>query len=113
MNTKLIKIAVPAGLGLILSAISIWGMVGCEVTCADGQLKGSNGHCYECQSGSHATYSYEGAGCSSPINGVYCCNGGGSTGCTPTGCPSDHPWKCGATCYVTPPSGDHSCVKCP
>lgn len=113
MRTKLLKLIVPLGLALILSMFTIWGLVGCEPVCADGQLAGNNGHCYSCSGGAHATHTYEGAGCSNSVAGVYCCPGGGSTGCKATGCPADHPWKCGASCYVTPPSGNHACIKCP
>ena len=114
MKTKLLKILMPLGLALILSIFTIWGLVGCEPVCAAGQMAGSNGHCYACTGGGHPTHTYEGAGCSAPTAGVYCCpGGGGGGGCHPTGCPSDHPWLCGASCYVTPPSGNHACIKCP
>lgn len=113
MKTKILKIAVTFGLGLTLSVFTIWGLVGCEPVCSDGQLAGNDGSCYSCKDGAHTSYTYS-AGCSNAVAGVYCCPGGGTTtGCKPTGCPADHPWKCGTLCYVTPPSGNHACIKCP
>lgn len=118
MKKKLLKFLLPISLGLVLSVITLFGListtfVSCTITCPSGELKGSDGDCYSCSSGSHTTYNYESASCSTPIAGVYCCPGGGSTGCHPTGCPSTAPWACGAECYATPPSGNHACIKCP
>lgn len=115
MKTKLLKMIIPISIGIMLLTLTTWGLVGCSslITCPSGELKGSDGDCYSCSSGSHATYSYENGSCSNSVSGVYCCPGGGSTGCKATGCPSDHPWLCGGKCYATVPTGDHSCIKCP
>lgn len=46
----------------------------CSAAC-----RGSNGTCYSCSGGSFCSQS-GGSGCSSPVSGVYCCNGGGGGG---------------------------------
>lgn len=108
MKKRLLKFILPIGLGLVLSIITIWGLVGCEPVnpCADGQLEGDNGHCYSCSAGASPTYAPSG-NCSAAVSGVYCCagggGGGGSTGCQPkTGCPLSASWKGGdGYCYAT------------
>lgn len=84
-----------------------------EPECSSGQCRGSDGKCYSCTADSYCTTTPVG-NCSTPTSGVYCCttNSGGG-GCTPTGCPPSSPWLCGSLCYTTPPSGNHSCIKCP
>ena len=117
MKKLIKKFVLPIVFGVTLTTITIMGLlsiafVGCEPNCADGELAGTDGSCYKCSSGSTATYSPSG-NCSNAIAGVYCCSGGGGGGCTPTGCPTTSPWLCGSYCYATPPSGNHSCIKCP
>lgn len=121
MKTRLLKFALPIGMGLALLIITFFGvvsttLVSCEKTCSSGQCEGTNGHCFSCSAGSYCTTSPSG-NCSNPNNGVYCCTGsgggGGGGGCTPTGCSSSSPWLCGGLCYATVPSGNHSCRKCP
>lgn len=109
MKKRLLKFVLPISLGIMLSMITFFGListtfVSCGVKCQNGELKGSDDECYSCSSGSHATYSYEGASCSNPKAGVYCCpGGGGSAGCQPkTGCPTNASWLGGdGYCYAT------------
>lgn len=122
MKTRLLKFALPVGMGLTLLLITTFGILsttltGCDQlgkTCKDGSLLGSDDKCYgPCESGSTITYSPVGNCSAASAGGVYCCNGGGTGGCTPTGCGSSTPWLCGGLCYASPPSGNHSCRKCP
>jgi hypothetical protein len=109
MKKRLLKFVLPISLGLMLSLITLFAListtfVGCGITCPKGELKGTDDNCYSCpDASSHATYSYEGAGCSNPVAGVYCCPGGGSTGCSPkTGCPTYASWLGNdGHCYAT------------
>lgn len=91
-------------------------VVGCEEICL-GECLGNNGSCMRCPETGTFCSKVGGANCSAPNNGVYCCRGGSSSGgggttCN-TGCPSYAPWRCGGYCYASPPSGNHSCVRCP
>jgi len=119
MKKRLLKFVLPISLGLVLSMITLFGLIsttfvscGLFDNCPSGELKGTDGNCYACVgSGGHMTYTYEGAGCSDGSNGVYCCpgvgsgggGGGGSTGCQPkTGCPTYASWLGGdGYCYAT------------
>jgi hypothetical protein len=110
MKKRLLKFVLPISLGLMLAMITLFGLIsttfvscGLLDKCAAGELKGNDGDCYACSAGAHATYAYEGAGCSNPVSGVYCCPGGGSTGCQPkTGCPTWASWLGGdGYCYAT------------
>ena len=122
MKTKFMKFALPIGLGMILLVITFMGIMsvtltGCEkdqpTKCKTGSCLGNDGLCYgPCSSGFQCTTTPSGNCSAASAGGVYCC-GGGNTGCTPTGCASSTPWLCGAYCYATPPSGNHSCIKCP
>lgn len=121
MKTKFLKILIPLGLGLILAVFTIWGLVGCEPVCGNGELAGNNGHCYACPAGTTASYSGSG-NCSGAVEGVYCCagagdGGGGTTGCQPkTGCPLSAPWKGGNSCFATTAAchaaGYSTCRQC-
>ncbi len=112
---------------LLIALIALTGIT-CKpyVNCPSDQCEGDSGRkCYKCDAGSHCTKVKENASCSNPVDGVYCCpDGGGSgggTGCTPTGCPSTHPWLCCGKCYtsaVHDTNGDGisdcpTCTKCP
>ncbi len=119
MKTQFLKFVLPVGLGITLFAMTVAAVMGgCQKqkVCTSGSCMGNDGKCYgPCSAGSSCTTTPIG-NCSAPsAGGVYCCagGGGGGGGCTPTGCPSSAPWKCGAYCYATPPSGNHSCIKCP
>jgi hypothetical protein len=109
MKKRLLKFVLPISLGLMLSMITLFAListtfVSCDpLKCAAGELKGNDGDCYACNGGGHTTYAYEGAGCSNPVSGVYCCPGGGSTGCQPkTGCPTWASWLGNnGHCYAT------------
>ena len=108
MKKRLLKFVLPISLGLMLSLITLFGListtfVSCGITCPKGELKGTDDSCYSCpDASSHATYSYEGAGCSNPVAGVYCCPGAGTVGCHPkTGCVPPYPWYGAGKCYAT------------
>jgi hypothetical protein len=118
MKKQLLKYSLPISMGLVLTSMTVFGLLttslwSCakESVCVTGQCMGADGDCYSCAAGSYCTLTPSG-NCSSGVNGVYCCTGGGG-GCTPTGCPSSSPWLCGGLCYASPPSGNHSCIKCP
>ena len=90
-----------------------------EPSCTGGpSCIGSNGDCMLCQSPDTCN---SGTNCSSMVNGVVCCTsggvsgGGGGGGCTPTGCPTNAPWLCGAHCYADPSQAgvNHNCIACP
>lgn len=117
MKTKLLKILVTFSLGLILSAFTIWGLVGCEPVCGTGELAGNDGSCYSCPGGGSPSHS-GGSGCSSGAAGVYCCaggGGGGGTGCN-NGCSGSTPWRGGNKCFSSADAchagGYSSCSKC-
>jgi hypothetical protein len=100
MKKTLLKFVLPIGFGLILSIITIWGLVGCDPIdeCESGHLKGNDGSCYSCPGGGSPTYSPVG-NCSNAVAGVYCCTGG----CSPkTGCVPPYSWKgSDGLCYAT------------
>src|SRR5476651_1457959 len=89
MRSKILKIALPIGMGLMLLTITLMGLlsttlVGCKKSsvCVSGAVLGNDGVCYgPCTSGNVATLTAVG-NCSSPsAGGVYCCaSGGGSSG---------------------------------
>jgi hypothetical protein len=84
MKKRLLKFVLPISLGLMLSMITLFAListtfVSCfDPACPKGTLIGSDGLCYSCIANAHATYSYEGVGCSDGVVGVYCCPGVGS-----------------------------------
>lgn len=131
MKTQLKKFALPIGMGIVLLAITIIGLlsttfVGCtkEKTCAAGEVLGNDNVCYSCSSGSYATKTPSG-NCSSPsAGGVYCCaNGGGSGGgggayCNPGNtynyssqmcCPNSTPYYYPGTHGISSPGCYASC----
>jgi hypothetical protein len=110
---------------MLVSAILCFGCVKEKWTCDD--LIDNGG----CQSGAYCTDTPSG-NCSTGVtlpetsehlsNTIYCCFGGstgggssGGGGCTPTGCPIDMPWLCGAHCYADPDQAgvNHNCIACP
>ena len=115
MKKRLLKFVLPISLGLMLLMLTLLGLISTTfVSCIGdpfnnykcpvvGEKMGDDGNCYSCASGTHATYTYENAGCSNPMSGVYCCpGGGGSTGCIKTGCPTYASWLGGdGYCYAT------------
>lgn len=105
--TKIILIerSLILGIGVAIFILTLVSttMVGCEPEkeCKAGALLGSDGICYgPCTNGSYATYTPVGNCSAASAGGVYCCIGG-STGCTPTGCPSSSPWYGCGTCWAT------------
>lgn len=100
---KFLKFFIPIGLGLALTLITIWGLVGCEPL-HDGSCLATNGKYYHCPTGLCSTTPQ--AGYSDAGDGIYCPtsggSGGGSTGCQPkTGCPLSAPWLGGNKCFAT------------
>lgn len=87
MKIKILKLALPIGMGLTLLIITIMGLlsstllISCKKSlCSSGEVLGSDGKCYSCDSGYFATTSPSG-NCSSPsAGGVYCCGGSGGGG---------------------------------
>ena len=133
MQTQFKKFALPIGIGVVLLAITIMGLVstsfvGCTkaTTCSSGECLGTDGKCYGPCSVGYCTTSASG-NCSSPsAGGVYCCTGssggggGGSTAyctsgntynyssqmCCPNGTPYYYPGTHGisaAGCYAQCP----------
>jgi hypothetical protein len=88
MKKRLLKFVLPISLGLMLSMLTFLGLISITFVscydheCPNGSLLGSDGICYSCIANgianAHATYSYEGVGCSDGIKGVYCCPGVGN-----------------------------------
>jgi hypothetical protein len=84
MKKRLLKFVLPISLGLMLTMITFLGLISVTfVSCFDhqcpkGALLGSDGICYSCIANAHATYSYEGVGCSDGVAGIYCCPGVGN-----------------------------------
>jgi hypothetical protein len=123
MKPQLLRRTSPPSLGLVLLTLLLgvlpMTLLGCEAeegttTCKTGSCLGSDDKCYgPCSAGYSCTTTPSGT-CSDPsAGGVYCCGSSSGGGCTPTGCASSTPWLCGGHCYATPPSGNHSCIKCP
>jgi len=88
MKSKILKIALPIGMGVMLLTITLMGLLsttllGCQKSsvCGSGEVLGTDGKCYgPCTSGNYATLNPSG-NCSSPsAGGVYCCSNGGSSG---------------------------------
>jgi len=103
MKNKLIKLALPIGMGLMLSTITIMGLlsttfVGCvkSSVCATGEVLGNDGKCYgPCPSGFFVTLSPSG-NCGSPsAGGAYCCDNASSnsTGTSGAYCSSGYTYN--------------------
>jgi hypothetical protein len=88
MKTKLLKLALPIGMGLVLLIITLMGMLsttltGCKTSaCGTGELLGTDGKCYgPCPGGYYASLTASAGNCGSPsAGGVYCCGGGSGSG---------------------------------
>ena len=88
MKTRLLKLALPIGVGLLLFTITLMGLlsttlIGCQKAsaCSSGAVMGTDGKCYgPCPSPYYATLTNAG-NCGSPsAGGVYCCGGGSTSG---------------------------------
>jgi len=88
MKSKILKVALPVSMGLVLLIITLMGLLstslsGCKKSslCVAGAVLGNDNICYgPCTSGAVATLTPVG-NCSSPsAGGVYCCSSGGSSG---------------------------------
>lgn len=106
---KTLKYVLPLLMGLMVSIITAIGITGtftsCEENCSDPDCKGNDGSCLRCPDAGTSCSKVYFTGCSSAYKGVYCCPGstgsGGTTGCTPTGCPTSSPWLGCGTCWTT------------
>jgi len=86
MRSKILKVALPVSMGLVLLTITLMGLlstslVGCTkagAQCVSGAVLGHDGICYgPCPSGDYATLDAVGVCSSASAGGVYCCSGGG------------------------------------
>jgi hypothetical protein len=109
MKTKLLKFGLPVGLGTILLIMTIFTFisttfVGCELFgCGEGNCEGNDGKCYSCSSGAACSSTARDGYTLTAEGHIYCYSGGGggSTGCTPTGCSSSTPWYGCGSCWST------------
>lgn len=107
MKRKILKFGLPIGMGMILATITVLGLVsttfsGCDLLgCGEGYCEGNDGECYSCSDGSDCSSTAK-AGYTLTTEGhIYCYTGGGSSGCTPTGCPTSSPWYGCGSCWTT------------